>query len=391
MKINNSDFDNRLYELGLSKLSKKLTWADIADILFSEYSWHDFSSCITKDFCRKRYYKLLNKNGNCTDNKEIAETLLNDIKKERVKLSDEIVQNNAYIRQLAREETIKEIAKEYAEVMYKGKILNVDYEVRPMNVTKSAILQLSDWHYGLDVNNYWNSYSPEICIKRVNELQEKVKSLLINNNINKLYVINLSDLISGYIHLTLRLQNRYDVITQVMDVSEILAEFLNNISKYANIEYYDCLDNHSRLDPNKKDAINLESLTRITHWYLKDRLKFNNRIIIGDSDKYGGDIIEFYCNNHLVAGVHGDNDTMQNVVERISLMTGKKYDLILIAHNHYFAASEDTECIVVQNGSLMGTDFYATKLRKRSTPSQNFIIVSSDNVVDSIHRIVFNN
>ena len=52
------------------------------------------------------------------------------------------------------------------------------------------------------------------------------------NDVNKLHVVNLSDLISGYIHLTLRLQNRYDVITQVMDIAEILAEFLNNLSKY---------------------------------------------------------------------------------------------------------------------------------------------------------------
>lgn len=386
MRINNSDFDNRLYELGLSKLSKKMTWADIADILFNEYSWHDFSSYITKDFCRKRYYKLLNKNNNSVDDKSV-EALLSKVKKERAKLSDEIVQNNAYIRQLAREETIKEIAKEYAEVMYKGKILSTDYEVRPYS-KKEAILQISDWHYGIEFDNYWNVYNPDICIKRVNLLLENVLNICRKNDVNKLHVVNLSDLISGYIHLTLRLQNRYDVITQVMDIAEILAEFLNNLSKYFDIEYYDCLDNHSRLDPNKKESINLESLVRIIHWYLVERFKDNDKIIINNCDKYGGDIIDFGCFNYLIAGVHGDNDNINNVVERLSLMTGNNYDLILTAHNHHFAAIEDTNCIVLQNGSLMGTDYYATKLRKKSIPSQNLIIVSEDSVIDSIHRIV---
>ena len=45
--------------------------------------------------------------------KEI-EDLLFEFRKERVKLSDERTQNNAYIRRIAREETIKEIASAVA-------------------------------------------------------------------------------------------------------------------------------------------------------------------------------------------------------------------------------------------------------------------------------------
>ena len=382
-------------------LFRSRTWREIAEILSEEFN---YDSGLTDDYCRKRYNRLLKdafdsikdtpvstidiQNNDRGYVKEITDEdkILHKIKKERVKLTDELVQNNAYIRQLAREETLKEIAREYAEVMYKGKILSTDYYTRVFS-KNSAILQLSDWHYGIEVDNYWNKFDPETCIKRVNKLQEEVIRKC-KDKINTLHIVNLSDLISGYIHLSLRLQNRYDVVTQTMDVAEILAEFINNLSAYFNIEYYDCLDNHSRLDPNKKDAINLESLVRIIHWYLVERFKNSSRIIIHNSDKYGGDIVEFNCAGHLIAGVHGDNDTLQNVVERISLMTGRTYDLILTAHNHSFAAGEDTNCIVLQNGSLMGTDFYATKLRKKSTPSQNLIIVAPDNVIDSIHRIV---
>jgi hypothetical protein len=402
IKINNKDFDKRLLDLGNSKLVDLRTWREIAEILANEFM---YDSGLTEDYCRKRYNKLLKGVFNNIKDipvstidaqsndrgyvKEITDEdrLLHKIMKERIKLTDELVQNNAYIRQLAREETLKEIAKDYAEVMYKGKILKTDFESTVVFSKESAIIQLSDWHYGLEVDNYWNKFNPEICIERVNKLQNEIIKRC-KDRISTLYIVNLSDLISGYIHLSLRLQNRCDVITQTMDVAEILAEFINNLSKYFNIEYYDCLDNHSRLDPNKKDSINLESLVRIIHWYLVERFKENYRVTIHNSDKYGGDIIEFNCAGHLIAGVHGDNDTMQNVVERISLMTGHTYDLILTAHNHSFAASEDTNCIVLQNGSLMGTDFYATKLRKRSTPSQNLIIVASNNVIDSIHRIV---
>ena len=404
IKINNKNFEHRLYELGWSKDDDNTTWNDIASILYNEFRNEDWRLSITGDYCRKRFHKLREEmdlikdypstaktDSDCAYVKEVTDEdrILHKIKKERVKLTDELVQNNAYIRQLAREETLKEIAKDYAEVMYKGKILKNDFEQPVIFSKESAIIQLSDWHYGLDVDNYWNKFNPEICIERVNRLQNEI-IIRCKGKVGTLYIVNLSDLISGYIHLSLRLQNRFDVITQTMDVAEILAEFINNLSKYFNIEYYDCLVNHSRLDPNKKDSINLESLVRIIHWYLIERFKENYRVTIHNSDKYGGDIVEFRCNGHLIAGVHGDNDTIQNVVERISLMTGNKYGMILTAHNHCFAAGEDTDCIVLQNGSLMGTDFYATKLRKRSIPSQNLIFVSQDNVINSIHRIVLN-
>ena len=389
LKINNKDFENKLYELGQLKNVNGNTWNDIATTLRFNFINEPFVNSITEDYCRKRFNLILRDRLN---KDEISNQLdiLNSIKKERVKLSDEVVQNNAYVRQLAREETIKEIAREYAEVMYKGKILETPfYEDRPYSFNQ-AILQISDWHYGIEFENYWNSYNPEICIQRVNELQEKVIKLCKINSITKLHVVNLSDLISGYIHLTLRLQNRYDVITQVMDVAEILAEFLNNLSKYVDIEYYDCLDNHSRLDPNKKDSINLESLVRIIHWYLVERFKNCSKININNSDKYSGDIIEFSCNGYSIAGVHGDNDNINNVVERLSLLTDKTYDIILTAHNHHFAANEENMCAVIQNGSLMGTDYYSTKLRKKAKASQNFIVLHCNDSTQSINRIILN-
>lgn len=387
-KINNKDFDKRLYELGKEKDIRDYTWQDISDLLQVEFCSESFCRYITSDYCRRRFNYYLNNN----EDKEYndVENILHTIKKERAKLSDEIVQNNAYVRKLAREETLKEIAKEYAEIMYKGKILDTFIFSQPPDCENEAILQLSDWHYGLEVDNYCNKFNPEICIKRVNTLRDEVIRKCRENKVFKIHVVNLSDLISGYIHLQLRLQNRYDVITQIMDVSEILAELLNDLSKFFDIEYYDCLDNHSRLDPNKKDSFNLESLVRITHWYLVERFKNNDRININDYSVFGEDIVSFTSKGWDIAGVHGDNDTINNIVERLSLVTDSHFDLILMAHKHHFASYEDGECIVLQNGSLMGTDYYATKLRKRSTPSQNLIIISNRSVVDSIHRINLN-
>lgn len=377
----NRIFDNDLIGLGNTKAEMNKSWQDIADLLNERYSLYN-----TKDFYRKRYSKLVSREEKeLYDTNDISDMLLK-LKKERVKISDERIQNDSYIRQLARDETIKEIAFGIAEKIGTEKILTIsDREVSGEN---SAILQLSDWHYGIECNNYWNVYNPEICKKRIEVLSSETISYCRKNNVKNLYVLNLSDLISGRIHTTIRLQNRYDVLTQIIHVSEILSEMLNVFSDYFNVYYYDCYDNHSRLEPKKAESMDEEQLSRITHWYLKKRFEGNPYVSICENT-YGNDIITLEIDGHSIGAVHGDKDAPSDVVERLSLMTGKSFELILIGHLHHFGADEVDSCVVLQNGSLMGTDYYAVRLRKRAVPSQNIILVNKKYVANDIHRVTF--
>lgn len=375
-------FDSDLISLGDKKVELNKSWQDIADLLNERYDLFN-----TKDFYRKRYGKLVSREEkDLYDFNDLSDMLLK-LKKERVKLSDERVQNNSYIRDLARKDTIKEIAFDIAEKIGTEKILKVSDRVAVGE--NSAILQLSDWHYGIECNNYWNVYDPEICKSRVEYLISDTIDYCKKNNVKNLYVLNLSDLISGRIHTTIRLQNRYDVLTQIIHVSEILSEMLSIFSDYFNVIYYDCYDNHSRVEPKKSESMDEEQLTRITHWYLKKRFEGNPNICVCENT-FGNDIITLEIDGHSIGAVHGDKDCPSDVVERLSLMTGKSFELILLGHLHHFGADEVDSCVVIQNGSLMGTDYYAVKLRKRSTPSQNIILINKDEVANDIHRITFN-
>jgi hypothetical protein len=109
---------------------------------------------------------------------------IDELKKERVKLADERTQNNAYIRRLSREETLIEIgmgaantiAEKYPYIK-KPQINNnynnvYDIEGGPL-VDREGILAVSDWHYGADINNYWNVYNTEIARDRISSLTKK--------------------------------------------------------------------------------------------------------------------------------------------------------------------------------------------------------------------------
>ena len=147
----------------------------------------------------------------------------------------------------------------------------------------------------------------------------------------------------------------------------------------------ECLDNHSRSDPNKKTARALESLARITPWFLQERL---GESVIFHDNYWGPDICTFTCKGFNIIGVHGDKDKQSNMIDKLSAFTKEHYDLVISAHLHHFSADESNETLLISGGSLMGTDEFATSLRLSSKPSQNVIIVTDDNVCDSLYRVV---
>ena len=389
--LNNESFD--AYRLRVYKMKQlgscDLRWTDIAEMFNITYG-------VLKDESkwRKEAKEMLISNVEDVTNeeestKEDLKELILKFKKERVKLSDERIQNNAYIRQLSREETLKEIALEVVKEMSSKKLLETDIKTHyTSDDSCEAILQLSDWHYGIDIDSFWNKFNPDICKQRVSKLLAETIEFCHFFGVSKLHIVNLADLICGRIHLTLRLQSRIDVITQVMAVSEILAEFITELTNHGvMVEYYDCLDNHSRLEPVKSDSLDLESLVRITPWYLKERLKGNYNVNI-NANYYDEDIISFDVMGYKIAGVHGHKDRPGKVVEGLTLMTKQNFDLILTAHLHHFNSDEKNEVVVLSNGSLMGTDQYAKDLRLSSIPSQNLILVNNKSVIDYIHRVV---
>lgn len=376
-----SDFIQRL-----CSLKKELGW-----------SWEKLQQHINNQTgytYSEKWYRVHYQNGDfinyqkLDENTEVEENDLFRLRKERVKLSDENSQLRAYVRRISREDTLKEIANDYAQKMCTNKPLLFENKCIPVKSdANKGILLISDWHYGMICDNHWNKFDPEICKKRVSILQEKVIDLVKTENIDEITVLNLSDLIAGRIHLQIRIESRIDVVTQTMDVAEILAEFLTNLSKHCNIRYFDCLDNHSRLEPNKGDSLELETFVRMIPWYLRPRLKDNSRIEINNNE-FGHDIITCKVAGHDIIGVHGHEDNPTTALDKLSLMTHKHYDLLCTAHRHHFSADEKNQTMIVSNPSLMGVDSYAEKCRLTSYPAQVFIKSTKENVCDCIYRIV---
>ncbi len=362
-----------------------VTWDSLNDSLNKPYANGESFRCAVKAFQRT----LRSPEGDSHEDalpyaSDDREKLI-ELQKERVRVQDERNQYREYIRNIAREETFSEIAIRCAkELAKKNPMLKPDTKLT--NGENEGIAMISDWHVGMDFKNGVNEYNSTIAKQRVNKLLEKIIKNSKLHNVGKLHVVNLQDLISGWIHTRIRLENRENVIEQIMLVSEMVSEFLQELSKHFLIEYYSSLDNHSRLDTNKKDALKLENFVILINHYLKARLSGNSRIKFNENE-FSEDIVDFNVLGHNVVATHGDNDRPSDVVRNLTMLTKKFYQLCLTAHRHHFYASEDDMVLHISNGSLIGVDNYSQDLRMTSRPSQTLIIVSKEEPAECIYPI----
>ena len=401
MMINETvyDFINRLCS---KKAEYDITWQQIRNIVYEQTGlMHDES------WYRKGYYHSL---GNfeetldkmdemCYNNSSNADELsqkdMMELKRLAVREREEINRYNADIRLAAREEHLQNLILEYSKIIKTNLLLKVGKleRITPSMITKEGTLLLSDWHYGMEYYNEYNAYNPEIAKERISYIRDCTIAYCQTNQIEKINVLNLGDLISGNIHTAIKLQNRIGLAQQIAEVARILIEMLSSfVQSGLSVSYYSVLDNHSRIDPNKKDALNVDSYV-----YLIDEMVDIALHDVVDmhvsSNNFNPTVIKFTCLGHRIAGVHGDKDNIKTVVSALAMSQGEIFDFIVSAHLHHFAAEEQGGCKVLCNPSLIGCDEYSDNHRWKSVPGQLFIVSTLTDPVDTIKcfSIPYNN
>lgn len=254
------------------------------------------------------------------------------------------------------------------------------YDYVPILGDKEAVLCLSDWHYGMVTDNIWNKYNTDICRQRVSQLVFKTIEYLQLHNVNTLHVMLLGDAAHGALHTSCRVASEEDTCDQLMHVSEIIAESINELSKYTSeVNVYTTYGNHLRTVQNKNDSIHSDNMEKIIGWYLEQRLRNNSRVNIVKSDYY--EFIFLNACGYNIVGAHGDLEKFKQFGITVNTLFTKKYgqtiDYTVSADKHHIEEFESMgiESILVR--SLCGTDEYSNKNRLYSAPGQTLMIFST--------------
>ena len=362
-----SETDEELIYRVCSEKEKIGTWDDVADILNKLLNTEYTESKFRKQF--QAFQKMLEANQSkfSDGDAQLEEIRLatENLKKERLKLQATKLSENRYDRQDSRFELFYENVRDAIVRLEQPKLVRTS-----INESDSQyVLGVGDIHYGARFKSTNNEYSREECKSRFGVLLSYMEGFIESENISHLKIINVADTIQGILRLTDLQINDIPVVDSVVEISRILAEFLNELSASCSIEYYHVPQaNHSQTRPlgSKASEVATEDMERIIINYISDLLSNNDRVeIISNlnADYVDVKIFDFECfatHGHKIKDVKG-------VISDMSNRNRKFYSYAFLGHTHsaneiIVGEDEFSNKEVLTIPAFVGSDPYADNL-----------------------------
>lgn len=242
----------------------------------------------------------------------------------------------------------------------------------------TAVLMLSDWHYGAVVDTQYNYYDTTVCVERATQVFDKCLRHCTEHHVDKLFIELNGDMIHGLINVSNRVQAEEDVAEQIMNVAHIISTLINDMKPFfKEITVVSTFGNHGRLTPEKTAALVKENFERLTNGFIRMRLGDDIKFIEAQSE----DFVMYDCGDKKIYLAHGQYDKLSSVIGDCVAMTKIVPDEVHLGHTHSYKDINESNIMTVVGGSLMGADDYALTLRKNTKPHQNLIIYGEDRCV----------
>lgn len=356
------------------------TWRDVANVINSITGNSYGESSYRKKF--QAFQKMLDAN-----QKKFAsvESQLSELRyerqkleKEKVKIRDERTELRRVIREEARKESYKDQIKRAIESMPMNP-LEYHYDKKDLecNHDNDLIISCTDIHTGIEIDNYFNKFNQEVLKHRFQKYIDKIIEVQMRHKSTDAYLI-ISEIISGFIHNELRIENNQDMIEQFLTITSYLSDFLAELSyHFENVHVFCVPGNHSRLSPKKEDSLKGENMDHLAIPFLKaklqnfDNIKFYDNVI-------DESIASFTVRGNFVMAAHGDKDDPSSVVQKFTMLASKKPSIIYLGHRHTNGLSTVYNTKIVQSGSMSGVDNYCLDHRLINEPEQTISVITED-------------
>lgn len=364
-------------------------WNEIADVMNKEFREDEFEYR-TESTYRKKYTQAreffdagifnMSQEDRCSSIDESRYLL----EKEKVKMRDERNELNRVIREQARREAyidqIVRAIKDHASVVIP---FNENRDNAHLSDSdNSMIISFSDVHNGIEIENFCNIFNKSVLERRISQYFEKILRTKETHMCGDIHII-LSELISGLIHNTLRIEANQNVIEQFLSISDYLASFISELSyEFSNVHVYIAPGNHSRVNQKKEDDVKGENFDNLALPFLSAKLQ-NFKNVHFHENKIEESIVMFGCHGKTVFAVHGDKDSPETVVQNMTMFTsligtGIKPDIVFMFHRHTNGLKTVYNSKVIQAGCISGSDNFCMDRRIGGNPEQVIAIVNKD-------------
>lgn len=367
----------------------KLVDKTLADYDYTELSKYVYGKQYAADVARRHMYgsrytlELLDKERfNNIKNSSIIDDIdqkMIELKKERQKFFDYRNAFNKVVRERSRQEELNEIL---SEAIRAGDLPTLGYVPQTEFTSDNDLLiSLNDLHYGASHDNYWGTYNSDVCKEMLWKYLDSIIHIAATHNSENCIVWENGDAVSGNIHLSIQVTNKENVIQQITGVSELIAEFLAELSRhFKTVKFVSVSGNHSRINPSKDNSLYDERLDDLVEWYLAARLQnFQNIEILSDAridpTMY---LLDIRGKNYL--GVHGDYDGSAGKVQALQTMAGKPLYAILSGHLHHNKVDAVQGIKTIMAGSFLAMDAYCVQKRIYGEPEQMVCVCDENGI-----------
>lgn len=358
-------------------------YAELSERLFGE------GNCFHSSEVRKRMYGMkavidaIERDGEASiKDEDMLSTLESkkiELQIERQKFYDQRNAFNRVVRERSRQEELNEIL---TEAVMAGNLPQLQYVRSDVQQSDNDLLvSLNDIHYGANVSNYWNTYNSDICREMMCHYLDRIISIAETHHSENCIVWANGDEISGNIHQYIAVTNKETVIEQIKGVSELIAEFLAELSKhFSHVTFVSVAGNHSRIDPNKDRALVSERLDDLVEWYLNARLQNFENITIGGCEKIDHTMYLVDVRGKTYCGVHGDFDGSAGKVQSLQTMARRPVYAVLSGHLHHNKLDDVQGVKTIMAGSFLGMDDYCVQKRIVGKAEQLVCVCDEDGV-----------
>lgn len=377
-----AEFLSRQFDL----LSQRLTdpaieWQDIADLRAEHTGEDEHRDTIRKG--AKLFYEYLeagwikNPQESSTVTPTEATVQMRELQKERYKIQTEKLELNRWLRENARDELIVEhICQAVAQL----KPLVIPDPIYTELSDREGVLLFGDEHYGTEFeirglsNEVINSYSPEIFENRMWNLLDQTISIVRKEGFSRIHVFSLGDFEDGLLRVKQLMQLRYGVVEGTVRYADFISNWLNELSKYVEVEFQTTNGNHTelRMLGQPKGTFTKENMSLVVEAIITTRLANNpNFTFIKNPTGYiYADIL-----GYKLLGIHGEVKSMEQAIKDFSQIYHVQLDFLIAGHKHH--SRSETVGInqeVINVPSIIGVDDYSLSIHKTSNAGATFLV-----------------
>lgn len=377
-RLENENEEQFIFRLGQAKDSGQLdmSWDEIADVINKEFR-ADESEYRTESAYRKCYQMAVRFfDAGCfksitspDDYSKTLERQKEEIRKERIKLQTANIERS----RLDRNESRQELYYEYV-----GSTINAlplpDFVPLQADSSRNVkyLVTIADIHYGAKFKSMNNEYSPEIAETRFMQLCGELIQFVQDHQLRTISIACLGDVLQGLLRVSDLKINDSSVVKATVEVSRLIANFLNQLSRYVEINYYHVpTANHTQTRNlgTKASELAYEDLEYLIGNYISDLCGSNGRIHVYLANE-GAEFVQIPIYGWEILAMHGHQlKNVETSLRDLSMIRRKFVDYLLLGHFHngkeipcFESETNDTEILV--SPSFIGSDPYSDSLMR---------------------------